>query len=66
MRLLLGIQQAVGNGELGKVHWVPGPQNLADGPTEEKRSVALFLLLLQSGLFFALAHFARCERWRSK
>ena len=47
----LGIRQTLETGELDDVHWLPGPDNPADGPAKVKSDMAPPLHLPLSGSF---------------
>ena len=51
VRHFLSIQQALEDGELENVYWLPGTENPADGMTKVRSEMAPMLQLLETGEF---------------
>ena len=51
VRHFLGIQQALGDGELENAYWLPGPENPVDGLTKVRSNVNPLMRLPESGRF---------------
>ena len=51
VRHFLSIQQALEDGELENVYWLPGTENPADGMTKVKSEMVPMLQLLETGQF---------------
>ena len=52
VRHFLGIQQSLGNNELGNIYWLPGAENPTDGMTKMKSEMPPMLNLLEFGEFY--------------